>query len=676
MILPVRTEGIPEELLSFNNWLVWKSTPVEGRDKPTKVPYQVNGRKAASTRPETWTDFNTAMSVYQSKQFDGIGFAVTPDTPMAFDLDNCRCPAFANQGIEIILPWAREVIEKANTYTEVSPSGRGIRGFAKAVIPVPGRKKGDFEIYKAARYVTLTGHHLPGTPTQIMERQAEIDAIFKEYFEPKEDKPKQEKTTPRANLNVKETLEKAFNSKNGEKIKELYNGNFPDHPSRSEADMSLCGHLAYWFNNDSIAIDEAFRASGLMRDKWNKKHHADGSTYGQKTIETAIAGNQNQQEENSGNTGCVEGRIKKAMLCGGKALQAEIDRLGTLDDTIEGILPESAGLFVVYSPPGGGKTFTVLDMFLSTAAGIPYHGREVKQKPVIYVAGEGQVGVLKRIKAWCNYHKIALADITDFHLLPIPITIDDDKTMREAVNAITDLNINPGVIILDTLARSMQGDENSTADMGKVVNAFGELREKTTAQIGVVHHTGKDEAKGPRGAIALTGATDAIYKTAYNKKNHVFTLIFERYKDDETPAPIFFRAEKVLTGMFNKKGEELCSLVPVRDDEIKAEVVRGKATGLKGANQIAYRALETMLKQKGIEPPEHVAEQMAAGGVVLPGDKVVHEDTWREHCYNTGIAPKGKTQSSKTNAFNRAMTYLLNEERINCFDGYLWIPHK
>jgi hypothetical protein len=302
MILPINQENIPQEMKIINHWVGWKSTTVEGRDKPTKVPYQINGRKAASTRPETWTDFNTALSAYQSGKFDGIGFAVTPDTPMAFDIDNVRCPAFADQGIEIILPWAQKIINKANTYCEVSPSGRGIRGFAKADIPVSGRKKGDFEIYKSARYVTLTGHHLPGTPTQIMERQAEIDAIFEEYFGTTEDKPHAEKSPPRANMDVEELKQRMLNSKKGAEIQELLNGNFAGYPSRSEADMALCGHLAFWCGNDASLMDQIFRSSGLMRPKWDKRHHADGSTYGQDTIRRAIAGNKQTYSQNYSDT--------------------------------------------------------------------------------------------------------------------------------------------------------------------------------------------------------------------------------------------------------------------------------------------------------------------------------------------------------------------------------------
>ena len=289
MILPINQESIPRELKNLNNWLVWKSTPVEGRDKPTKVPYQTNGRKAASTIPETWTNFQNAYAAYKTGHYDGIGFALTPETPIGIDLDHCRCPAFPN--IEIIAPWAMDIIKDVNSYTEASPSGKGIRIFANGgKLPAGGRKKGDFEIYQSGRYLTVTGDHIKGTPKEIMNRPDILDAVFSEIFG--KDKDAEEKTQLRSNMGVTDILEKAFASKSGEKIRKLYNGDHSDYPSPSEADLSLCSHLAFWFGNDAAMIDTAFRASGLYRPKWDKKHHANGSTYGQWTIRKAIEGNQ------------------------------------------------------------------------------------------------------------------------------------------------------------------------------------------------------------------------------------------------------------------------------------------------------------------------------------------------------------------------------------------------
>jgi len=297
--LTFNPSGIPDELKTYPNFVLWQRELRDG--KTTKVPYQINGQKAASTRAETWTTFPTAVSAYQSAggKYDGIGFCLTEETPIGIDLDHCRCPAFANQGLEIILPWAQDIIDKIDSYTEASPSGKGIRIFAKGgKLPVGGRKKGDFEIYQSGRYLTVTGNHIAGTPTKIMDRPDIIESVFNEIFGSKKDRDAGEKIQPQLNFNVTEILEKAYVSKTGEQIRKLYNGDYSDYPSQSEADLALCSHLAFWFSNDAGMIDTAFRASGLFRPKWDKRHHADGSTYGQKTIETAIAGNQQTYAQN------------------------------------------------------------------------------------------------------------------------------------------------------------------------------------------------------------------------------------------------------------------------------------------------------------------------------------------------------------------------------------------
>jgi putative DNA primase/helicase len=90
-------------------------------------------------------------------------------------------------------------------------------------------------------------------------------------------------------LSDNDLLNKAFKSKNGAKIQQLYNGDFSGYPSQSEADQALCNHLAFWLDRDRGRMDATFRTSGLMREKWDKKHFSNGSTYGQVTIEKAIS---------------------------------------------------------------------------------------------------------------------------------------------------------------------------------------------------------------------------------------------------------------------------------------------------------------------------------------------------------------------------------------------------
>jgi hypothetical protein len=83
-------------------------------------------------------------------------------------------------------------------------------------------------------------------------------------------------------------LEKATSAKNSAKFERLWNGSTGGYDSHSEADMALCFHLAFWTGGDTAQIDRLFRRSGLMRAKWDEVHFADGSTYGEKTVERAV----------------------------------------------------------------------------------------------------------------------------------------------------------------------------------------------------------------------------------------------------------------------------------------------------------------------------------------------------------------------------------------------------
>ena len=117
---------------------------------------------------------------------------------------------------------------------------------------------------------------------------------------PKQEPAKAERQAPRhttpppvdiADLSDNDLLEKAFRSKKGTKIRQLYNGEWSDYLSHSDADQALCNHLAFWLDRDPGRIDAAFRSSGLMREeKWDKKHFSNGQTYGQGTISKAISG--------------------------------------------------------------------------------------------------------------------------------------------------------------------------------------------------------------------------------------------------------------------------------------------------------------------------------------------------------------------------------------------------
>ena len=107
---------IPEELKELRHWVVYRLKDVNGR--LTKPPYQTNGYKANTTNPKTWCTFDEALGAYKTKEFDGIGFVFTKDDSYTgIDLD---------YGISIesntLEPWAKDWVEKFQSYTELSPS--------------------------------------------------------------------------------------------------------------------------------------------------------------------------------------------------------------------------------------------------------------------------------------------------------------------------------------------------------------------------------------------------------------------------------------------------------------------------------------------------------------------------------------------------------------------------
>ena len=285
------------DLINYSNWLVWKKETRNGEE--TKLPYNVKTDKLAKTTDSsTWVDYKTAVKAYQNGEYDGIGFVFSASDPFCgVDLDDCRDPE-----TEKIDQWAKNVIEKLHSYTEVSPSGTGIHIILKAELPPGGNKTGnlpvdweapsgaEIEMYDQKRYFTMTLHKLEGAPAQAEDRQKEIEALHNKVFSQKEREQKREQNyKPKNDLNLtdQELIDKAKRAKNGDKFSSLWNGNFNSNKSHSEADQALCSLLAFWTKKDPDRMDQLFRRSGLMRDKWDSKRGS--STYGKQTIEKAIA---------------------------------------------------------------------------------------------------------------------------------------------------------------------------------------------------------------------------------------------------------------------------------------------------------------------------------------------------------------------------------------------------
>lgn len=174
---------IPEKLTDLEQWICWQTAKRDGKETKIPIkPYHTNGTpNASATEPGNWRDLETALAFHESDrvQTDGIGFVFTSDTPIVgVDLDGCRDSASGD-----LASWARDIVDRLDSYTEVSPSGSGIHILVEGKLP-PGRnRRGDVEMYDEARFFTVTTDHLDGTPASLERRQDALLGVHYEYVQ-------------------------------------------------------------------------------------------------------------------------------------------------------------------------------------------------------------------------------------------------------------------------------------------------------------------------------------------------------------------------------------------------------------------------------------------------------------------------------------------------------------
>lgn len=178
---------------------------------------------------------------------------------------------------------------------------------------------------------------------------------------------------------------------------------------------------------------------------------------------------------------------------------------------IGGVIPD-AGLGAVFGAPGSGKSFFCLDMALTIGGAKPtWRGNYVEQGPVLYLGMEGGRLFQNRISAYYTYHR---ASAPHFFRCPVTVNLRSSEEaftrLKAAAEAIAERS-GQGLkmIVVDTLNRAMAGgNENSPEDMGAFVASCDALAKELNCYVLIVHHSGKDAARGMRGHSSLIGAVD------------------------------------------------------------------------------------------------------------------------------------------------------------------------
>src|SRR5262245_17584786 len=526
-------EAIPSALARTHQWVLWRWEQRSGRW--TKPPYQVDGTPASSTDSATWTSLEDVMIVYGHGDFDGIGFVLDPSSlPLvAIDLDHVVDADGA------IYPEALRILHGINSYTEISPSGRGLHILSFGTLPHGwrnARKALPFpiEVYSEGRYVTISGHRLAGSPETIGKRTGELAALHARVAAAMGDKGQAGSALAKAPRTLADAavLEHGRQAQNGSKFDALWRGDASAYESHSEADLALCGMLAFWTARDAAQIDRLFRQSALMRPKWDRRSGA--QTYGERTIAAAIehcievyAAGSIARAETAAPTTSADDRVA-GPDDGGLApvkLGDLLDEPGEEQRYVVADRLSSAALGILAGKPKAGKSTLARCLALRVSRGEEWLGHTTNAGPVIYLALEE-----KRAEVTAHFRALGATSADRVLILCASAPLDALARLRRETE-----RIGPVLIIVDPLFRLIRvPDGNDYATMSAALEPLMVLARETGAHVLLVHHLGKGERAGGDailGSTAIFGAVDTALLLRRSEKYRTLASL-QRYGAD------------------------------------------------------------------------------------------------------------------------------------------------
>lgn len=312
----------------------------------------------------------------------------------------------------------------------------------------------------------------------------------------------------------------------------------------------------------------------------------------------------------------------------------DVARLPAIDWTLQGIIP-ATGLGATYGESGCGKSLLILGLACAIAEGSEWFGFRTRQRPVVYLSLESSGNMGNRTRAWSQHNGRPIPAELRFVFENFALTQPAD-----VANLITDvcaqLNVQDrnAVIIIDTLARASVGlEENSAADMGKLVAATDAVAKSLGAFVLLVHHSGKNQSSGMRGSSALLGAMDVTIEVT--KEGGAKQWAVRKSKDGEGDQNKVFSLMGVTLGA-DSEGEPITSAVVC-------------------PAQFEVTPLPKMSKTQE-QAERSLVEATRKHGVIRGEVYGVHVEQWRPVFYSASTAD---SDSGKRSAFNTARKSLV-----------------
>jgi phage/plasmid primase-like uncharacterized protein/KaiC/GvpD/RAD55 family RecA-like ATPase len=248
------------------------------------------------------------------------------------------------------------------------------------------------------------------------------------------------------------------------------------------------------------------------------------------------------------------------------------------DELVEGLMTIGSSV-VVYGDSNSGKTFWALSVATAIATGSDCYGRKTDPGLVVYLASEAPGSIRSRMQAIKKYHG---CDLENLAMVPVPMNFyNGDQDAHDVIELVRAIEQIKGqrvrLIIGDTLARMSAGaNENSGEDMGPVMARFDQVATATGAALMIIHHNGKDAAKGARGWSGIRAHIDTEIEVTEKEGTRSVTVTKQR----ELPSKgdtIYFKLEIIEMGT-TKFGSPATTCVAIPDDEALATNPHKKPT--------------------------------------------------------------------------------------------------
>jgi hypothetical protein len=538
-LLALKPANIPTFLTSKSRWALWQAVWSEKRQKYDKIPKHPKGYGISTTHTAKWCSYETALAALPTNPtFAGVGYLMTgADGLVGIDMDKCVVDG-------VIASWAQEIVNQVGSYTEISPSGTGLRIFTEGNIDFDWTNHAvGIEVYAGhtARFLTVTGQHIAGTPQTVNRaRFGLLDALATQHAKSRESATVISMSMPDIlsdlALPSPSELDLPF------KVKDYLEDGTPPASDRSLSLLvtSIALHKAgldtsqvySMLANNEYTMEAALEKRGHDMERallylW--VHHAQKG--GEKVTASSIATLADFEDVSEKPQPTVlddfEDVSNKKIAPPAKRFEFiqvmdYIKNQVPLKWAIKNVLP-LAEVGALYGESTAGKSFFALDMAMAIAIGKPWRGHAVQQGTVTYICGEGAQGFALRTEAYVEFHGDVAPD-TPFHILgkaPNLLEKADVKELISSINAHAPVSL----VIVDTLAQSTPGaDENSSEGMGRALAHCKTIHEATGAMVLLIAHAGKDTSRGIRGWSGIKGALDVEICVSRSGEKRVGTI--------------------------------------------------------------------------------------------------------------------------------------------------------